>query len=74
MGIFCARSCLPLLTLQDCFVIYANTNIPEKRCKILRFQQEISELTDESEHIRKKNMPDRYMGRPDEKFKMENLL
>ena len=70
---FCARSCLPLLTLQDCFVVYANTNIPEKRCKILRFQQEISELTDESEHIRKKNMLDRCMGRPDEKFQNGEL-
>ena len=62
-----------MLTLQDCFVVYANTNIPEKRCKILRFQQEISELTDESEHIRKKNMLDRCMRRPDEKFQNGEL-
>ena len=31
-------------------------------------QQEISELTDESEDIFKKNMLDRYINRPDEKF------
>ena len=34
----------------------------------MRSQQEISELTDESEDIFKKNMVDRYMDRPDEKF------
>ena len=49
-------------------VIYANTNIPEKRCKILRSQQEISELPDESKDIIKKNMLGGYMDRPDEKF------
>ena len=62
--------CLPELWLRRVFpgVIYANTNIPAKCCKILRSQQEISELPDESEDIFKKNMLDRYMDRPDEKF------
>ena len=36
--------------------------------KFLHSQQEISELTDESEDIFKKNMLHSYMDRPDEKF------
>ena len=62
--------CLPELWLRRVFprVIYANTNIPEKRCKMLRSQQEIHELPDESEDIFKKNMLGRYMDRPGEKF------
>ena len=62
--------CLPELWLRWVFpgVIYTNTNIPEKHCEILRSQQKISELPDESEDIFKKNMVDRYMDRPDEKF------
>ena len=61
--------CLPELFLRKVFpgVMYANTNISEKR-KILRSQQKISKLTDESEEIFKKNMLDRYMDRSDEKF------
>ena len=68
--------CLPELFLRKVFpgVMYANTNISEKRCKILRSQQKISKLTDESEDIFKKNMLDRYMDRPDKKFQMEILL
>ena len=67
--------CLPELWLRRVFlgVIYANTNIPEKRCKILRSQQEISELPDESKDIIKKNMLDIYMDRPDEKFENEKF-
>ena len=71
---FCARSCLPLLTLQDCFVVYANTNITEKRFKILRSQQEISELPEENEHILRKNMLDSIWVGQMKSFKMENLL
>ena len=57
---------LPELRLRRVFagVVNANTNIPEKRCKSFRSQQEISELPDESEDIFKKNMLDRYMDRP----------
>ena len=36
--------CIPELLLRKVFpcVVYANTNIPENRSKILRFQQETS--------------------------------
>ena len=54
-------------------VIFANTNIPENRFKILHFQQEINESPDESEDIFQKNMFDRYMDRPDEKFQNGKL-
>ena len=62
--------CLLELWLGKVFpgAIFANTNIPENCSKILHSQQEISELTDESEDIFKKNMLDRYIKRPDEKF------
>ena len=43
-------------------------NIPEKRCKILDSRQETSELPEETEDIFKKNLLDKYMNRPDEKF------
>ena len=46
-------------------MIYANTNLPEKRLKMLRSQEEISQLPDESEDIFKRNMVDRHMDRPD---------
>ena len=55
-------------------VIFANTNIPENRFKILHFQQEINESPDESEDIFQKNMFDRYMDRPDEKFQNGKLV
>ena len=62
--------CLPKLWLRKVFpgVIFANTNLPEKRLQMLRSQEEISQLPDESEDIFKINMLDRYMDRPDKLF------
>ena len=62
--------CLPELWLRKVFpdVIFANGVIPENYFKILHSQQEISELPDEGEDVFKKNMLERYMDRPDEKF------
>ena len=68
--------CLPDLWLRRVFpgVIYANTNIPEKRCKILHSQQEISELPDKSEvYLRRICLTDIWTGQM-KSFKMENLL
>ena len=55
---------LPELWLRKIFpgVIYANTNLPEKRSKMLRSQEQISQLPDE------RNILDRYMDRPDKLF------
>ena len=62
--------CLPELWLIKVLpgVIFANSNISENHFKILRSQQEISELPDESDDTFKKNMLDRYMDKPGEKF------
>ena len=62
--------CLPELWLRKVFpgVIYANTNIPEKRFRVLRSQKEIGDLLDDSNNIFKRNMLDRYVDRPDESF------
>ena len=50
--------CLPELWLPKVFpgVIYANTNIREKRFRVLRSQNEIGDLPDDSNDIFKRNM------------------
>ena len=62
--------CLPELWLRKIFpsVIYANTNLAEKRLKMLRSKEEMCQLPDESEDIFERNMLDRYMDRPDRLF------
>ena len=62
--------CLPELWLPKVFpgVIYANTNIREKRFRVLRSQNEIGDLPDDSNDIFKRNMLDRYVDRPDKNF------
>ena len=62
--------CLPELWLRKVFpgVIYANTNIPEKRFRVLQSQKEIGDLPYDSNDIFKINMLDRYVDRPDESF------
>ena len=59
--------CLPELWLPKVFpgLIYANTNIPEKRFRVLQSQKEIGDLPDDTF---KRNMLDRYVDRPDESF------
>ena len=48
--------------------MYANTNISEKRSRVLRFQKEIGDLPDDSNDIFKRNMLDRYVDSLDESF------
>ena len=56
-------------------VIYVNTNIPEKRFRVLHSQKQIRELPDDSDNICKRNMPDKYLNRPDGSFcNGKNLL
>ena len=45
-------------------VIFANSNIPEKRHRICRKEKDISQLPENSRDIFKKNMIDRYIDRP----------
>ena len=49
-------------------VIFANSNIPEKRYRICREEKDILQLPDDSTDIFKKNMIDRYIDRPNKLF------
>ena len=57
---------MPELLLRNAFpgVIYANSNIPEKRMKMMLTEIEILELPDDSTEVYKRNMLDRYEDRP----------
>ena len=49
-------------------VIFANSNLPEKRYRICRDEKDISELPEDSTGIFKRNMTDRYIDRPSVTF------
>ena len=53
---------MPELWLRKTFpgVIFANSNLPEKRFRICRSKEEIDELPEDSTDIFKRNMIDRY--------------
>ena len=50
-------------------VMFANSNIPEKRYRICRNEDEIAGMPSDSTDIFKRNMLDRYMDRPNAEFK-----
>ena len=60
-------------------VIFANSNLPENRYRILKSEEEISNMEEGETDIFKKNMLERYMNRPDRNFRkgryaaLENL-
>ena len=45
-------------------VVFANSNVPEKRYRICLNEEEIAQLPEESTDVFKKNMIDRYIDRP----------
>ena len=45
-------------------MLYGNSNIPEKRVRMMMSKKEISELPKKSTDIYKRNMVSRYMIRP----------
>ena len=49
-------------------VIFANSNIPEKRYRICREEKDMSQLPEDSRDIFKKNIIDRYTNRPNLSF------
>ena len=49
-------------------VIFANSNVPEKRYRICRDEKDISELPEDSTGIFKRNMTDRYIDRIDQTY------
>ena len=62
---------MPELWLRKSYptVIFINTNLPEKRFRICRTEEELSELPEDSPDVFKRNMLDRYMDRPDETYR-----
>ena len=62
----CVYHILPGQWLRKRFpgVIFANSNIPEKRFQLCSAEHEISELPEGSKKIFKSNMVDRYIDRP----------
>ena len=50
-------------------VIFANSNLLDKRYRICRMEEEILKLPPESTDLFKRNMLDRYMDRPNLNFK-----
>ena len=60
--------CLPELHLRRVFpkVVFANSNLPDQRFKILKTKKELEDLPDDSEDIFKRNNIDRYVERPKE--------
>ena len=62
---------MPELWLNKKFpaVVFINTNLPEKRFKVFRSEEELSQLPEDSTDVFKRNMLDRYQERPDHNFK-----
>ena len=62
---------MPELWLRKTFpkVIFANSNLPEKRFRICKTEEELSELPHDCIYIFKNNMLDRYIDRPNTSFK-----
>ena len=61
---------MPELWLRKTFpkVLFLNSNIPEKRYRIIRNKEEIDELPENSTDIFQRNMQDRYIDRPHRNF------
>ena len=62
---------MPELWLRKTFpsVMFANTNLPNKRFRVCKSEEELSELPENSTDIFKKNNLDRYLDRPNTTFK-----
>ena len=63
-------SCATKLQLRKVFpgVCFANSNIPEKRIKILKSETELNMLPGHSTDAFKQNNVDRYINRPNKRF------
>ena len=62
---------MPELWLRKIFpcVIFLNSNLPKRRYRIFKKEDEIGELPDDSTDIFERNMLDRYLDRPNKFFK-----
>ena len=62
---------MPELWLRKCFpgIVFANTNLPDKRYRVCKSLPELKDLPEDSTDVFKRNMLDRYIDRPDKNFK-----
>ena len=62
---------MPKLWLRKCFsrLVFANSNLPEKRCIICKFKEELAEIPESSTEVFKRKSLDSYMDRPNLTFK-----
>ena len=71
----CVYRCMPKLWLRKIFpaTIFVCTDLPEKRIRVAKSQQELDDLDDESTDIFKSNIIERYAIRPKSIASIENL-
>ena len=71
----CVYRCMPELWLRNVFpkTVFVSTDLPEKRVRVTKSQQELDELDDDSTDIYKSNIIERYSIRPDSNTTIDNL-
>ena len=67
--------CMPDLWLRKIFpkTVFLSTDMPEKRLRVAKSQQELEEMDDESTDIYKSNIIERYSIRPNEIPSVNNV-
>ena len=71
----CVYRCMPELWLRKIFpaTIFVSTDLPDKRIRVAKSQQELDDLDDESTDIFKSNIIERYAIRPRSIASVDNL-
>ena len=71
----CVYRCMPELWLRKIFpaAVFVSTDLPDKRVRIAKSQQELDELDDESTDVYKSNIIERYTRRPQSIPSVNNL-
>ena len=66
----CVYRCLPELWLRKTFpgTVFINTDLPEKRIRTRKSQQQLSELEDDSTELYNSNIIERYSDRPNRSY------
>ena len=71
----CVYRCMPELWLRKIFpkTVFVSTDLPEKRLRVAKSQQELDELDDDSTDIYKSNIIERYSLRPNNIPSVNNM-
>lgn len=71
----CVYKCMPELWLRKIFpkTVFVSTDLPEKRLRIAKGQQELDELDNDSTDIYKSNIIERYSIRPNNISSVNNM-